>query len=343
MYRAILLVALLSVVGAAAAQGEPFQIEDVTSPTSLPLSELKPKTIAFSDRPAPQAVDGHIGLVRFEDWARISPVQKRLLNLYENYVEPTINVTAHGVTKPYKEKLHLYVAQARFLLDKPAASIDLGRYANLAFIESIDPAIRHELITPPEVVPLKDPRSAHNQHPERRWCVGAQVICMKSRYQLEGKFPTVIRLINKVDEGSKVADFFEFQSELRILQPPDLDRAGLVELTGVRATIAGVLEQNIFYVNQVMQFGKLLAVLQAHPVDTSKTVASLFLALAIETDVLELKKEFERYPVLRNLVPAQVLLGKSSFNAGTSLSAGLPLFTRNRLKAIANTLSQGGF
>jgi hypothetical protein len=341
VYRAVLLVALAA--GAAAAQAEPFQIEEVTSPTSLTPGELKPRTIAFSDRPAAEAVDGHVGLIRFEDWARISPLQNRLLGLYESYAEPTINVTAHGVTKPYKEKLHLYVAQARFLLDKPAASIDLGRYTTLAFVESIDPAIRHELIAPAEVLPLKDPQSAHNQHPGRRWCVGAQVSCMKSRYQLEGKFPTVIRLINKVDEGSKVADFFEFQSELRILQPPDLDRAGLVELTGVRGTIAGVLEQNIFYVNQVMQFGKLLAVLQAHPVDTSKTVASLFLALAIETDVLELKKEFERYPVLRNLVPAQVLLGKSSFNAGTSLSAGLPLFTRNRLKAIANTLSQGGF
>jgi hypothetical protein len=37
-----------------------------------------------------------------------------------------------------------------------------------------------------------------------------------------------------------------------------------------------------------------------------------------------------------------VLLGKSSFNTGTSLSAGLPLYTRNRLKAIADVLSQAG-
>jgi hypothetical protein len=56
---------------------------------------------------------------------RISPLQKRLLSLYESYVEPTINVTVHGVTKPYKEKLHVYVAQARFLLDKPAQIIQV--------------------------------------------------------------------------------------------------------------------------------------------------------------------------------------------------------------------------
>jgi hypothetical protein len=273
---------------------------------------------------------------------RISPLQKRLLSLYESYVEPTINVTVHGVTKPYKEKLHVYVAQARFLLDKPAASIDLGRYATLGFVASIDPTIKHELIASADVMPLNDPLSAHNQHPGRRWCTAAQSICMRSRYQMEGKFPIAIKLINKIDEGSKVVEFFEFQSELRLLRPTEVDRAALAELTGVSEPVAGVLEQSIFYVNQMMQFGKLLAVLQNHPADANKTVASVFLVLAIETDVLELKKKYETYPVLRNLVPAQVLLGKSTFNTGTSLSAGLPLYTRNRLKAIADVLSQTG-
>ena len=42
---------------------------------------------------------------------------------------------------------------------------------------------------------------------------------------------------------------------------------------------------------------------------------------------LERKKQYENVPVLRNLVPAQVLAGKSSFNAGSSLSAGLPAFS----------------
>ena len=40
-------------------------------------------------------------------------------------------------------------------------------------------------------------------------------------------------------------------------------------------------------------------------------------------------------PVLRNLVPAQVLAGKSSFNTGSSLSAGLPVYARSSVKAIA--------
>ena len=35
---------------------------------------------------------------------------------------------------------------------------------------------------------------------------------------------------------------------------------GLAKLTGLSSPVTGVLEQNIFYVNQVMRFGKFLAI-----------------------------------------------------------------------------------
>ena len=53
------------------------------------------------------------------------------------------------------------------------------------------------------------------------------------------------------------------------------------------------------------------------------------------SDVLEKKKEYETVPVLRNLVPAQVLMGNSSFNTGSSISGGLPVYARNRIEAVA--------
>ncbi len=60
-----------------------------------------------------------------------------------------------------------------------------------------------------------------------------------------------------------------------------------------------------------MSFGKLLAVFQPHPSDPGKTVVTALMALGVKSDVLEKKKEFERVPVLRNMVPAQVLVGNS--------------------------------
>ena len=58
------------------------------------------------------------------------------------------------------------------------------------------------------------------------------------------------------------------------------------------------------------------------------------------SDLFEKKKEFESVPILRNMVPAQVLAGNSSFNTGNSISAGLPNYARNRLKAIAEILEK---
>jgi hypothetical protein len=51
------------------------------------------------------------------------------------------------------------------------------------------------------------------------------------------------------------------------------------------------------------------------------------------------RREYARVPVLRNLLPAQVLAGKSSFNSGRSLSAGLPVYARNQVKAITAILA----
>ena len=163
----------------------------------------------------------------------------------------------------------------------------------------------------------------------------------RSRYQLEGKLPIGIRLANKIEESSKkIADYLEFQSELRVLSADEIDREHLAQLTGLATPVSGAIEQNVYYVNQVMQFGKLLAVFQAQPDDPARTVVTAFMALGIETDVLDRKREFERVPVLRNLVPAQVLMGKSSFNTGNSLSAGLPAYVRNRIQALAEFLER---
>ena len=77
---------------------------------------------------------------------------------------------------------------------------------------------------------------------------------------------------------------------------------------------------------------------QADPNDDKKTVVTAFMALAIKASVLDEKRGYENMPVLRNLVPAQVLMGQSSFNSGSSISAGLPVYARNEIKTIAGIL-----
>jgi hypothetical protein len=341
---AALLVCLGGWAATAGAQTRPpeFRIEEVSSPAGLAVEQLKPKAVAFIDRPSEELIDPDAGLMRFEDWAQTRPIEKQFLSPFPSYVEPNVEVMVDGVRKRVKEKLHMYVGEARFALARSPGSIDLASFVTLPFIERTDPAIKHQLITPAEAVSPKDPRASHNQHPLRRWCeTRPATICIRSRYQFEGKLPLGIQIANKLrDSPKKIADHLEFQSELTLRPSAEVTELGMASLTGLDTPSVGALEQNIFYVNQVMQFGKLLAVFQRHPTDANQTVVTVFMALAVETSIFLKKKEFSKVPVLRNLVPAQVLAGKSSFNTGNSISAGLPLYARNQAKAMAALLDR---
>lgn len=317
----------------AMANAQQLKVQEVASVAALPPGQPAAQTIAFSDHHGDRLADPVSGLLHFSDWAQTKPVQKQFLGLYPGYDEPTI--TLGGKTR--KKRMHVYVAEARFELDKSPQSLEVSHYVTQSFLDRVDTAIKHRLIGQDEVIPLKNPLFANNVNPQRRWCeAGAGAICVQSHYKLEGKLPLGVALVNKLKEGGrKIADFIDFQSELRQVPASEIDQAGLAQLTGIATPVTGVLEQNIFYVNQVMQFGKFLAVFQQDPGDPNKTIASAFVALGVDSDLLEKKKEYGQLPVLRNLIPAQVLAGNSSFNTGTSISAGLPKYARNQIQAIA--------
>jgi hypothetical protein len=353
MRHGIALVCLLGSFSAAAAQD--FRIEEVASAQNFEVTQLKPGIIVFSDLGGAAASDTN--LIGFEDWARLRPEEKKFLSLFPSYAEPSDETAtktgtkpaskpepkpdAKGETGPPVQRLDMYVAQARFLLDKPPAALDLARYVTLPFLERIDPAIKHKVIAATDVLPLTDQHGIGNDNPERKWCTGrTTLICIQSTYKLEGKIPIGILLANKLrDSAKKISDHIDFESELSSLSGADVDQTGLMQLTWLDTPVIGVLEQNLFYVNQIMKFGKFFGVFQDYPADPQKTVVTAFMALAIEAVVLEKKKEFENVPVLRNLVPAQVLMGKSSFNSGESISAGLPKYARNEIRTIAGILA----
>jgi hypothetical protein len=228
------------------------------------------------------------------------------------------------------------------VLDQAPSAIDLSHYVTLDFLDRIDPAIKHKLIAAADVVPFTDDAGTGNANPDRKWCTGRQTsICIQSTYQLEGRIPLGIMLVNKLrDSPKKISDHIDFQGEFSALAPADIDQAAIQQLTKLDTPVDGVLEQNIFYVNQIMKFGKFFAVFQNHPADPGKTVVTAFMVLAIKAAVLEEKRGYETMPVLRNLVPADVLMGKSSFNAGNSISAGLPQYARNEIKTVAGILEK---
>ena len=104
----------------------------------------------------------------------------------------------------------------------PRQAFDLSRYANIAFLEKLDSAIKHQTLHAADAVPNKEPTSAHNRPQGRNWCEDAAG-CFQSRYQFEGRIPTGILLVNKLRDETKkpIPDFIEFQSEMRVRSPND--------------------------------------------------------------------------------------------------------------------------
>jgi hypothetical protein len=109
-----------------------FGIVEVNSTAGLAVDKLKPKTIALLDRPSEELIDPDAGLIRFEDWAQARPVEKQFLSPFPSYVEPYSEVTVDGVRKRFKEKLHMYVGEARFVLARPPGSIASIRRSSTA-------------------------------------------------------------------------------------------------------------------------------------------------------------------------------------------------------------------
>jgi hypothetical protein len=340
----IALFGLILIGSFSAAGAQDFRVEDVSGLRSPEAVQLTPGTIAFSDDQKSGTAGGDATkLIGFQEWARTQPAQKKFLSPFPGYTEPTVTkvASAGAASAPVTEKLTMYVARARFVVNRPPSAIDLSRYVTLAFLEKIDPAIKHKEIAATDINPLKDRQGIGNANPDRKWCTGRPtLVCISSSYQLEGKIPMGIMLVNKLrDSSKKLSDHIDFESELSQPATADLDQAGLKDLTGIDAPVTGVLEQNIFYVNQIMKFGKFFGVFQNHPADAGKTVVTAYMTLAVETSVLDKQKEFENVPVLRNLVPAQVLMGQSSFNSGESISAGLPKYARNEIRMVAGLLA----
>ena len=98
MLRAIApLVLFLAILPVQAQTPDPksqeFQLQDVASLSDLPPGQLKPKTIAFSDRPPASALDAGTGFMRFENWGKVRPIEQQFLSLYPGYTEPNTDKT----------------------------------------------------------------------------------------------------------------------------------------------------------------------------------------------------------------------------------------------------------
>src|ERR1051325_8616810 len=126
--RSLALIACLAFFPTAShAQG--FSLEEAASIADTPIAQIKPRTIVFSDKTAAENEETGGVFMRYEDWAKARPLQQQMLSLYPGYTEPNLDLIIDGAKRRFREKLHMYVAQARFVVPRAPGSIDLSRLA----------------------------------------------------------------------------------------------------------------------------------------------------------------------------------------------------------------------
>jgi hypothetical protein len=153
-----------------AEQVQDFRIDDVRSARQSDVTRLTSNAIKFSDHTTAGGIDSETALMPFAVWASNHPTEKKFLALFPSYVEPVIESDAadgadKATEKPYTEKLYMYVAQARFVLAKAPAEIDLSRYVTLRFLEKIDPAIKHNLISAADAAAFQEQSRTRQRQP----------------------------------------------------------------------------------------------------------------------------------------------------------------------------------
>lgn len=122
-----------------------------------------------------------------------------------------------------------------------------------------------------------------------------------------------------------------FQAEVRYLtsEAEYGNRVPLSLLTGVHTPVRGIVELNMFYFNQVIQFGKVVAVFQEHPKNANQMIVTSLNVIGVK------KRTWDSYGGM----VAQVLKG-NLMNTGTGLTAGVPVFTQNISKSIIKILEK---
>jgi hypothetical protein len=318
------------------------------------------KTDAYTHLEAGAMQNGKLyyndAIVDFSEWAKTAPVENKFLLLYPGYKEPLVTVLRNGVEHPYVEKLTMFVARTKAAIDKAPSQLNLKSFLNIETIRKFLSEMRHQPITSDQVIsrvlerhqpvrnfqwcndqgavinrPALETNLSYINPPHGAWCSDSgRSLCLESCYAFNKFWQTGVRTFNAMDPQHKKDLGIAFQSEVRYFTS-ESDMGAPVpvsQLTGLDTPMTGALEINIFFFNQLMEYGKVLAIFQAHPSDPHKTIVSSYLVMGLKS------RTYNKHELVK-----EVILGQTYFNTGSGITAGLPVFTQNIAKSILQTLN----
>ncbi len=281
-----------------------------------PLTQLKPGQILYSYK-----------TLIYSDWPNGS--EKRVLNLFPGFRD------GEGYKQSLKpvesNALVVFIAHARIVLDRQSNQINLSSFLRLAAIQKLQTGLAEVTQLPSaDIETYRRTFLSYRNRPDR-WCENsATSLCLESNYILDENVQALMALL--LYFRKKAPDpVLRSQSEVRVETPTDSAQiAALKSLTGIATEPGNVVTQNIFWFNHVMEFAKVVGIVQAHPTDPGKTVITGYTVFAVERKWWDEKM---------GPIPLHMIFLGQRLNTSSGLLMGLPKVTQQVFKSMAEMIS----
>lgn len=277
---------------------------------------------------APDKIYYTYNINKFADWSASKPAEVQLLNRFPSFKEQT---TLDG-TKKYT--LTMFIGKGKFVVNKASSALDFSKLLTIENLKAIDSSFEeHKQITVEQTAPVVNPTKAgYTQNPERRWCE-ADTVCLQSRYDFGTLWSVAIGSYNISPLSSRKHDsFIEMQTESKVLSKDAIPQAQYQALTNLSTPVEQVLVQTVFYANDYFEYAKILSIVQKSPSNPNATVVTMVFGLALKDEMLNKARKFSTEDV------DKVILGESIMNGSSGPELGLPGYTQEIVKAMAQVL-----
>ncbi len=248
--------------------------------------------------------------------------------------------TLGGIKTLDKELQHFEITPDRFMANAVATNSAKDNFAGCKEAKPEEMSDKDYDALPGTLVasgrlkrPQREVDLSWTMSPIRQWCDNSNnSICVESCFPFTRLWKQGVQVVNLgMDADEKKDTAAAMQWEVRHLtQESELGSSqALSALTGLNTEVTGLIEINMFYFNQIMHFGKSLAIFQRHPNDPDKTVMNVYLAIAVK------KRTYETHAIV-----GEVLRGDSYLNTDSGVTSGLPIFLRQLAASIATSLEE---
>lgn len=303
----------------------------------------------------------------FEVWDKFS--EAKVLNLFPGFIEPTVSIVTAGVEQKKKLKMSVITIRSKAKIEKSVKQIQFDRLLDPNLFQKLDPEAKQVSIIERDAMPISVARGSvmnfkwcntnpnpkkveillptlersqsHMARPNVNWCSGDSHLtkCFEVCRLVPsgtGMYSAIAAYnfgkdlkgeVRSKDYGMAMqfeARLFKDEKELPI-------GVSLSSLTQVPTEVAGVVEVSFYYFNQMVQFGKILLVIQPDPAKPFHTVVTGLNAFAMRTDVWN-------HPIGGSMVQ-NLIEGRSNFNATSGILAGVPKFSQNAVNIFAEAIN----